>query len=77
MGKPYPVTEHPHKPNNLFAKPCVSGYDSHYVIVKKESGLNYIPFKPGDNPNEKLNYDEIVVFKKSQILPRYIIYYEK
>jgi hypothetical protein len=56
-------------PNYLVA--CKQGYDSHYALVRQVSGLIYMPVKPGEMPE----YDELVVFKKEQILPRYIYYY--
>lgn len=32
----------------------------------------YVPAKPGETPPD---YDELVVFKPAQILPRYVFYY--
>jgi hypothetical protein len=32
----------------------------------------YVPCKPNEQPD----YDEVVVFSKDQILPRYLIYYK-
>lgn len=71
MGSVYPVVERPTESNSLLGKPCVEGYNSHYAIVKQVSGKVYFPCKP----HEKPDYDEVVVFSKAQILPRYIIYY--
>ena len=82
----------PNDPNSLLGKPNpVEGYDSHYVIVKQPNNSKnnsnsnnttndskqstnsvYFPCKPEETPD----YDEIVVFSKSQILPRYIVHYE-
>jgi len=73
MGNPYPVTEK----DKLLGQPCVEGYDSHYVLVKKKSTkenlLDYYPCKYGETPD----YDEIVIFNNNQILPRYLIYYNQ
>lgn len=65
MGTTYPVTEEP-----LTLKNLVDGYDSHYAIVDAKFGR---PIRPTDPPG----YDEIVVFRKEQILPRYVIHFEK
>lgn len=65
MGTTYPVTEEPMTLNNL-----VPGYDSHYAIVDSKFGR---PIHPSDPPG----YDEIVVFQKKQILPRYVIHFER
>ena len=63
--------------NNLVGKDCKKGYDSHYVLVK-----NFDPSKPLDyqpcNPEEDIpDYDEVVVFDKDQVLPRYLVYYSR
>jgi len=75
LGNVYPVTENPqgNPEKSLFGKPCVPGYDSHYVLVKKVGNLNYFPL-PHDSPVGP-DYDELVVFSPDQILPRYLIYY--
>jgi hypothetical protein len=49
----------------------MGGYDSHYALVRQISGLVFVPAKPGEAPE----YDELVVFKTAQVLPRYIFYY--
>jgi len=71
MGHPYPVIESPVDKDNLLGKECKVGFNSHYVVVKKSTGMAYFPCKPTETPD----YDEIVVFSKNQILPRYLIYY--
>ena len=65
MGATYPVTEEPMTLTGL-----VPGYDSHYAIVDSKFGR---PIRPTDPPG----YDEIVVFHKAQVLPRYVIHFEK
>lgn len=49
----------------------MEGFDSHYALVRRVHGLIYVPAKPGEIPD----YDELVVFRPAQILPRYIYYY--
>ena len=57
MGKPYPVTK------KLDGQNCAEGFDSHFCLVDG--------FEPCAEHNEPTG-DEIVVFKSSQVLPRYI-----
>jgi hypothetical protein len=77
LGKVYPVIESPIAPESmplrerpdLHGKPCVAGYDSHYATVDKY----YYPCKENEQPMA----DEAIVFRTSQILPRYLMYYRK
>mmetsp|Transcript_6141 Transcript_6141/g.6698 ORF Transcript_6141/g.6698 Transcript_6141/m.6698 type:complete len:221 (+) Transcript_6141:59-721(+) len=71
LGKPYPVTEKPipGDPKSLLGKGCMKGFDSHYVITNKSTGYPCAY-------NIKPDYDEIVLFSKNQILPRYLVYYK-
>lgn len=39
--------------------------------MRQVSGLIYVPAKPGEVPE----YDELVVFRPAQVLPRYVYYY--
>jgi len=75
MGKVYPVIERPSndpadKDKTLLGKPCKQGFDSHYSITKKVTGMP-CPM------NEEPDGDELVVFSKDQILPRYLIFFRK
>lgn len=77
MGRVYPVTELPavNDPNSLLGKGCKPGFDSHYCVVKR-AGNTYIPCPAPGMPNHTPpDYDEMVVFSKTQILPRYILHY--
>jgi len=80
MGKVYPVTEKADSKdaNTLLGKPCKPGYNSHFVLVKNCSDdplqLNFQPCNP---EMEKPEYDEIVIFDKDQILPRYLVYFKR
>lgn len=73
MGKPYPVIESPVDTDSILGKPCMQGYQSHYVVVKHKATNVFFPCRPDDTPD----YDEVVVFSKNQILPRYLVYYKK
>lgn len=50
-------------------RPQKSGYDAHYVQVVSKNNLTFSPFQYGEKPE----FDELVVFDSSQILPRYVI----
>ncbi len=63
-GLIYPVVEDPKGSSGFLGKPCMSGFHSHYVIVK-----NYMPCGINDRPDS----DEIVIFQEDQILPRCIL----
>ena len=54
---------------------CKPGFDSHYTVVKR-AGNTYIPCPPpGATGHTTPEYDEMVIFSKTQILPRYILHY--
>jgi hypothetical protein len=75
----YPVIEGDMQ--KLTGKSSYSNFDAHYAAVSPKDSLkhqmrterNYYPTKKGQTPT----YDEFVVFQENQIIPRYIIYYEK
>ena len=56
MGRPYPVIESPTDDKSLLGGGLVSGFDSHYVMVKQVSPQVYHPCKISDTPD----YDEYV-----------------
>jgi len=76
---PYPVVKT--NMTKLKGKGNYSNYDSHFVPVISSTGkTNYntsIYFPVKDDGSEEPQYDEIVVFQDSQIIPRYIFYYDK
>jgi len=49
-------------------KNCVTGFDSHYVVVDSYG----FPCTTTEAPKA----DELVVFSNNQILPRYLVYYD-
>jgi hypothetical protein len=65
LGHTLPVIE---QPGTLKAR--VEPYDSHYVVVDATYGT---PSKPGDTSIK----DEIVLFSKNQVLPRYFFFFEQ
>ena len=76
-GNVYPVVERTDQPDSLLGSPCQKGYNSHYVLVKNDDpndNLNYQPCNPDTDVPE---YDEVVVFNKDQVLPRYLVYYTR
>eukprot|EP01094_Clydonella_sp_ATCC50884_P000974 TRINITY_DN1072_c0_g1_i2.p1 TRINITY_DN1072_c0_g1~~TRINITY_DN1072_c0_g1_i2.p1 ORF type:complete len:1509 (-),score=367.26 TRINITY_DN1072_c0_g1_i2:140-4666(-) len=70
LGNVYPVTEDPGAKDNLHGKPCVEGFDSHYTLVSKP---HYVPTPEGCEPDA----DELVVFRREQVLPRYLVYFSR
>ncbi len=71
-GRPFPVTQHPGHPLPLNGQPCnqqspcgggAARHDSHYVCVKFDG--QYYPCPAREQPD----YDEIVVFNASAVLP--------
>uniref|UniRef100_A0A6B2KZ36 Poly [ADP-ribose] polymerase n=1 Tax=Arcella intermedia TaxID=1963864 RepID=A0A6B2KZ36_9EUKA len=67
-GNPYPVTEHPKKPEiSLLGRALLPGYQSHYVLTNT-SGL---PIK--STKTKSTVYDEIVVENNHQVVPAFII----
>src|ERR1051325_360516 len=78
VGHTYPVIETAVKDSeqSLMGKKCMEGFDSHYVLVKGEGESNLI-YQPCDPTKDIPDYDEVVVFNKSQILPRYLVYYKR
>eukprot|EP00727_Mastigamoeba_balamuthi_P001066 m51a1_g10957 hypothetical protein (1066) ;mRNA; r:208994-212991 len=64
LGRVYPVTEaaNAFDPASMLGAPLREGYDSHFTVL------------PNKN---RVVQDEIVVFSKSQILPRYIFHFRE
>lgn len=69
LGRVYPVVESPLSEEKLVGASVKKDYDSHYIIIEK---TNKFPCPLDKQPD----FDEIVVFNPSQILPRYIVYYQ-
>ena len=59
--------------NKLTAKGVYQRYDAHYVPVVPRTPspheVNYLPTRPGQEPK----FDEIVVFQRDQMMPRYVV----
>jgi len=67
-GNPYPVTENPRAQKNLEGEPLQSGYQSNFVITRKDG----LPFTETDY-DEHRKYDEIVITQESQVVPIFLV----
>jgi len=72
-GTAFPVVEHRNEPASLFGSPLRTGYQSHYVTVTASgdpciSIASNTPYGP---------FDEIVVAQESQVLPFYLVEFDK
>lgn len=83
MGRAYPVIEEPllkvsPGERTLLGSSCKPGFHSHYVVVKQK-GPTFLPCPPqnAEGGAETPDYDEVVVFKRHQILPRYVVYFHR
>eukprot|EP01127_Copromyxa_protea_P004429 TRINITY_DN14290_c0_g1_i1.p1 TRINITY_DN14290_c0_g1~~TRINITY_DN14290_c0_g1_i1.p1 ORF type:complete len:1255 (-),score=211.77 TRINITY_DN14290_c0_g1_i1:59-3427(-) len=65
-GNTLPVNQHHQASNSLIGKPIVSGYNSHYIVVKPDGEV------PKEATDSRL-YDEVVVAQEAQIVPAYVI----
>jgi hypothetical protein len=81
QGNVYPVIEKADKNSaqSLYGKPCKEGFDSHYVLVKDKQPQNKmsLDYQPCDPSVDVPDYDEVVVFNRDQVLPRYLVYYSR
>jgi len=68
-GDPYPVTEPIHGPGTMHGKQLKAGFDSHYAIVNRHGFAA--------EEEEAVSGDEFVLFRKEQVLPRYLVYFER
>jgi len=78
MGNAYPVIEKATvkgDPNSLFGCSRKDGY----VCVKDidPSNPNNLVYQPCNPLVDTPDYDEVVVFSKKQVLPRYLVYYSR
>jgi len=64
-GNPYPVTEPPRASNNLVGHNLLNGYQSHYVVTRKDG----LPFTAEDYSEHLRRFNEIVVSQEAQALP--------
>jgi hypothetical protein len=79
VGHAYPVVDGDME--KLMGKSNYANFDSHFIpVVPKNPQLHalgkeavYFPCRP----DAQAVYDELVVFQESQIVPRYVIYYDK
>jgi len=67
-GNPYPVTEEPNGRDSLKGQKLLVGYQSHYVVTRKEG----LPFREKDYINTR-KYNEIVVDQEAQIVPIFLV----
>jgi len=72
-GNPYPVTESPNSENTLSGQPIRSGYQSHYVVVKKDGN----PMTQTDYDNLEEGYDELVLEQEAQVVPIFLLALDK
>ena len=76
-GNALPITENPHivrptpNPTGFLAKPCQSGYQSHYTVVDTKPGSCGLPLQ--DSPTAT-SLDELVVFEPTRTLPLFLVY---
>jgi hypothetical protein len=72
QGRLYEVTDMSKK-----GQPCEPGYDSHFVRVKNKRLTNgitdFYPVKQG----EQHTADEVVVFESNQILPWFLVHFQR
>ena len=73
----YPVIERTDQPNSLLGSPCQKGYNSHYVLVRNNDPTQALNYQPCNPETDVAEYDEVVVFDKDQVLPRYLVYYTR
>ena len=57
----------------------MNGYDSHYAVVRPRNPsdpyeMNYVPCNSMEYFQTFQVYDEIVIARESQLLPRYIVF---
>eukprot|EP01126_Amoeba_proteus_P061199 TRINITY_DN8186_c0_g1_i1.p1 TRINITY_DN8186_c0_g1~~TRINITY_DN8186_c0_g1_i1.p1 ORF type:complete len:145 (-),score=26.77 TRINITY_DN8186_c0_g1_i1:77-511(-) len=71
MGNVYPVTEHPKGEHSLVGASLMSGFNSHFVVVDSSG------YPPNDESDPELLWDEIVVPQESQIVPVYLLRFDK
>eukprot|EP00727_Mastigamoeba_balamuthi_P009295 m51a1_g4989 hypothetical protein (1205) ;mRNA; r:94449-98677 len=80
LGRAFPVTSAPAPgaPGSLCGSECTEGFDSHYVVLpfSASAGIRQMePYDPLSRTAQTVGSDQIVIFKQSQILPRYIFHY--
>jgi hypothetical protein len=71
FGNAYPIVEAPTDVGNFLGKPIMSGYQSHYVLTKKDSGL---PVTEMHTSNE---YDELIASQEAQVVTIYMVTFRK
>jgi len=67
-GNIYPVIEHPNGDDSLLGSAILPGYNSHYVLTRR----NGLPINSSLKPWEKF-YSELVIEQESSILPFYLV----
>jgi len=84
-GNTYPACESPkNEKESLVGKPIFSGYQSHFSIgnIPTPQKSNHFSVRKGGDPvrvKKKKSGDamEIVIDQETQVLPRYIIYFQR
>jgi len=67
-GNIYPVIEHPNGVDSLLGSAIIPGYNSHYVLTRR----NGFPINSSLKPWEKF-YSELVIEQESSVLPFYLV----
>ena len=68
---PFPVVSS----DELFGKGSYQNYQTHYTGVKLTSKPEKMIFKPpASNSIGEVEYDEIIVFQETHILPQFVVY---
>lgn len=73
IGNVYPVIENPYENDSFKGKPCQSGYDSHFTLVKPDK---FTPCCFEDKKANK-NFTEFVIFQENQCLIKYLLFIKK
>eukprot|EP01128_Nolandella_sp_AFSM9_P001785 TRINITY_DN12199_c0_g1_i1.p1 TRINITY_DN12199_c0_g1~~TRINITY_DN12199_c0_g1_i1.p1 ORF type:complete len:1767 (-),score=200.25 TRINITY_DN12199_c0_g1_i1:119-5263(-) len=71
-GNPYPVVEHRTEENSMLGMPLKSGYQSHYVLARKNGN----PVKSQRGNFMDGVYDELVIGQESQVIPAWILEFD-
>jgi len=71
-GNPLPIIEHPQKKDNFLGKPISGGYQSHYVLTRK----NGFPLQSKPDTNKHV-YDELIIHAEAQVVPIFLLMVDK
>jgi len=66
-GNPFPVVEKKEEARSFMGQPLRSGYQSHFVLTKKDGA----PATEKTQPTDR--YDELVIGQESQVMPIFVV----